>query len=91
MSRKCRAGPGRGSRAVMPLKAVILIGGPQKGKWAGTAGLSARARPRRPAVPRRHPLPAALLRGAQAAVPRGRRAHGAAPHRSLRQGTRGPG
>ncbi|XP_064926866.1 mannose-1-phosphate guanyltransferase alpha isoform X2 [Columba livia] len=32
-----------------------------------------------------HPVPAAVLRGAQAALPRGRGAHGAAPHRGLRQ------
>uniref|UniRef100_A0A8B9PKA9 GDP-mannose pyrophosphorylase A n=1 Tax=Apteryx owenii TaxID=8824 RepID=A0A8B9PKA9_APTOW len=41
--------------------------------------------------PEGDPVPAAVLRGAQAAIPGGRRAHGAAPHRGLCQGARHEG
>lgn len=57
----------------------------------GPRGVPPEQRPADPALPHRDPVPATVLRGAQAALPRGRSAHGAAPHRGLRQGTGGRG
>ncbi|XP_041259174.1 mannose-1-phosphate guanyltransferase alpha isoform X2 [Onychostruthus taczanowskii] len=82
------AGPGRGAR--------LRSRGSLRSRRSG-AGARLRSRH---AAQGRHPhrgpaegdpVPAAVLRGAQAALPRGRRAHGAAPHRGLRQGARHEG